>query len=482
MQLVYANRSGHASALSAYFSDYRLKTVFFCAWPQASRPHRQKARAFGKNVPERLKSLSMTIHILALETSSSLCGVALLSSGDAQPVLRIRVDSLLREAGIDRAQLGAVAFGQGPGGFTGLRVACGVAQGIGFALGIPVIEVSSLLAVAARDRDAAGLKVVVQDARMGEVYLAAYLRAESGSVDDRWVTVQEPLLLGMDDVEVWLDREIAPRGQACRLVGDALEAYPPLAQLAQARPWLEIGPGLRADAATVAALALQKWCEGGVIRPDHAAPLYVRDKVAFTTAERERGAGGNPRASAAAPVAVSAAASCQERAREEGAPEVVLDAMRDEHLDAVAEIEGSVQSHPWTRGNFADGLKAGYSGWVARRQGQVVGFAMLMLAPDVAHLLVIAVHRTEQGRGVGARLLRRCEQEAAARGLPAVMLEVRPSNGNALRFYRERGYRVIATRKDYYPAGHGRREDAYLMEKRMVEADEAQGAGARGLR
>jgi len=427
----------------------------------------------------------MTIHILALETSSSLCGVALLSSGDGQPVLRVRehdataehaerllpmVDSLLHEAGLDRAQLGAVAFGQGPGGFTGLRVACGVAQGMGFALGIPVIEVPSLLAVAARDRGDAGLRVVVQDARMGEVYLAAYRQGGPDQAAGQWVTVQEPLLLGADDVQVWLDREIAPLGQACRLIGDALEAYPVLAQLSQSRAWLRTGPALRADAATVAALALDKWCEGSLIRPDHAAPLYVRDKVAFTTAERECGAGGNPRASAAVPVEGSVALTpCRKNAGEEGGPGLSLDAMRDAHLDAVAEIEGSVQSHPWTRGNFADGLKAGYSAWVALKRGRVVGFAMLMLAPDVAHLLVIAVHRAEQGLGIGELLLRRCEREAAARSLPAVMLEVRPSNENALRFYRKRGYRVIATRKGYYPAGHGRREDAYVMDKRMDE-------------
>src|SRR5690606_33990227 len=87
-------------------------------------------------------------------------------------------DELLEQAGIARVDLSAVAFGQGPGGFTGLRVACGVAQGMGFALDIPVIPVPSLQAVAAREHLAlsgrAPLQIVVQDARMGEIYLAAY--------------------------------------------------------------------------------------------------------------------------------------------------------------------------------------------------------------------------------------------------------------------------------------------------------------------
>lgn len=95
---------------------------------------------------------------------------------------------------------------------------------------------------------------------------------------------------------------------------------------------------------------------------------------------------------------------------------------------------------------------------------------MMLLAPDVAHLLVIAVQPDAQNKGAGGLLLRRCEEEAIGRGLQRIMLEVRPSNHNALRFYRARGYAVLATRKDYYPAGHGRREDAYVMSKTLDTA------------
>src|SRR5690606_39876261 len=110
----------------------------------------------------------MTVHILALETSSSVCGVALLSCSD--DALRVFIqehdatgehaerllpmaEGVMREAGIDRAQLSGVAFGQGPGGFTGLRVACGVAQGIAYALGVRDVPVVPLPAVRRRDLD-----------------------------------------------------------------------------------------------------------------------------------------------------------------------------------------------------------------------------------------------------------------------------------------------------------------------------------------
>ncbi|MDS1140908.1 tRNA (adenosine(37)-N6)-threonylcarbamoyltransferase complex dimerization subunit type 1 TsaB [Pusillimonas sp. SM2304] len=410
----------------------------------------------------------MTLHILALETSSSLCGLALLSQADdgaidvrtlehdatsehAERMLPM-VDQLLDQSGIGRGQLSAVAFGQGPGGFTGLRVACGVAQGMGFALGIPVIPVPSLLAAAARDHVAlstgAPLQVVVQDARMGEVYLAAY-QAGLDAGRASWREVQAPILLNAEQVGAWLDYAASDQGGAygaVRLLGDALQACPALAQVKDGRDWLALGQALRADAHSVAMLALRRWQDGGAMAPELAAPIYVRDKVAYTTLERARGAGGNPRA-----------------------PErfAAIQPMQEAHLDAVAQIEASVQAFPWSRGNFADGLQAGYGAWVAVQAEQVVGFCMVMFAPDVAHVLVIAVAPGSQNAGVGSQLLRHCEQEAGRRGLPAMVLEVRPSNENALLFYRHRGFEQLAVRKDYYPAAHGQREDACVMQKRL---------------
>src|SRR5690606_17705028 len=108
-----------------------------------------------------LKSLPMTTHLLALETSSSVCGVALAPlDGSARPLHTLEhdataehaerllpmVDAVLEQGGVGKGALAAVAFGQGPGGFTGLRVACGVAQGLAYALGIPVVPIDSLMA------------------------------------------------------------------------------------------------------------------------------------------------------------------------------------------------------------------------------------------------------------------------------------------------------------------------------------------------
>lgn len=403
----------------------------------------------------------MTDYLLALETSSSVCGVALLvrerdcihiramahdATAEHAERLLPMVDELLVQTGIDASCLRGVAFGQGPGGFTGLRVACGVAQGIAFGLGLPVFPVDSLLAVAARDFQQSGdasvdeLRVVLQDARMNEVYLGVYALTSNG-----WTTVQAPVLIAADAVAPWVESVRANWRSASRLycLGDALQAYPALAQDLSHMPHCRLGPGLRADAPSVARLAFERYRRAEGIAPDLAAPLYVRDKVAFTTLEREQGAGGNPRA----------------------VVPVVLLPMAYEHLEQVAEIEQRVQSFPWTLKNFSDGLQAGYGAWVVCEGSVVLGFCMVMFAPDVAHLLVIAVHPDAQRRGLATRLMDHCEQQARERGLPGVILEVRPSNLGALAFYAARGYTRLSMRKNYYPAAHGGREDACIMQK-----------------
>src|SRR5690606_26591767 len=115
------------------------------------------------------------------------------------------VDQLLQQARLQRTDLSAIAFGQGPGGFTGLRVACGVAQGMAFALGLPVIPVVSLHAAAVRADGDEPMRVVVQDARMSEVYAAVYGKA----IEDPggWHVLHEPVLLDVADVLPWVAQQ-----------------------------------------------------------------------------------------------------------------------------------------------------------------------------------------------------------------------------------------------------------------------------------
>lgn len=403
------------------------------------------------------------LHILAFETSSNVCGVALLSRVNGRVCLRTArhegrgqhaerilpmAQELLAEADVDRSALTAVAFGQGPGGFTGLRVACGVAQGIALVLGIPVVPVSSLMAVAAQHAGDApdGWHVVLQDARMNEVYAAVY-RYEA---DFGWQTVQAPMLLAVRDIALWLAQGAALWGREAvlRVHGDALLVFEGLAgrliDLGYTVSQSKDAEHAHAQVATIARLALPAWESGYVVPAEQAAPIYVRDKVAYTTVERERGFGGNPQVPTLA-----------------GS----LHTMGESDLDEVVAIERLVQAHPWQRNHFADGLIAGYRGWVLRQQGGMVGFAMVMDAPDMAHLLVIGVRPDAQRHGAGARLLAQCEAYARAQGLDALTLEVRPSNAQAIAFYRQHGFDHVGVRKGYYPLGRNTREDAWIMTK-----------------
>lgn len=416
----------------------------------------------------------MELNLLALETSSSRCGVALLRAVDGRLEVSVRehegsqehaerllpmANELLAASGLAPAALHAVAFGQGPGGFTGLRVACGVAQGMGLGLDIPVVPIVSHQAVAAQvETTPAGAIVVALDARMNEVYLAVYRQANISDGEISWEVLQAPLLIAAAEVVPWTAHHLpawsARAGLPLEpvLAGDAWDAY--ASEMEYPGAWRR-ADARRPEAASVARLGRQGWLRGEAVAPELAAPLYVRDKVAFTTAERMRGEGGNP------------------KARPSLVPSVPQP-MTDADLDEVVALEAHVQAFPWTRGNFADALAAGYGAWALRREGKLAGFCVLMFAPDVAHLLVIAVAKPLHRQGLGGLLLDWCEQQARERGMEGVLLEVRPSNESAVRFYKRHGYLQIGVRRGYYPAEKGGREDALVMQKRFA----ADGAAA----
>ena len=136
-------------------------------------------------------------------------------------------------------------------------------------------------------------------------------------------------------------------------------------------------------------------------------------------------------------------------------------------LDALLAIEQRAYSHPWSRGNFEDSLTAGYSVWVLRLGGELIGFSVVMSVIDEAHLLTIGVCKRYQGQGYGARLLRHAMECARLGGAHKLFLEVRPSNERAVELYRHFGFKQIGTRKSYYPAVVGR-EDALIFDKELV--------------
>lgn len=242
----------------------------------------------------------MTPTLLALDTATDRLAVGLLAPGGRFAVneaggavasarlLPLLLD-LLAQAGLAMPQVQAVAFGQGPGAFTGLRTACAVAQGLAFAHTTPVLPIDSLAIVAedaraqalAAGEDGDGPWWVAMDARMDEVYAAVYHHGPEG-----WTVTVAP--------QLWTLPALAAAWQAAapqRVAGSAVDAFADRLPWDDARRW----PVCADRAAALLRLAEAAWAAGGAIAAEAALPLYLRDKVALTTAERTAVAAGAPR-------------------------------------------------------------------------------------------------------------------------------------------------------------------------------------------
>jgi ribosomal-protein-alanine N-acetyltransferase len=143
-----------------------------------------------------------------------------------------------------------------------------------------------------------------------------------------------------------------------------------------------------------------------------------------------------------------------------------LAAMTEADLDAVLAIENAIYTHPWTRGNFADSLRASYCCRTWRRGGELIGYFVLLAAAGEAHLLNLSIAATVQRRGHGSALLREAMRLARELGARHMYLEVRPSNAAGQALYGRFGFKRIAVRRGYYPAQAGR-EDALVLSRAL---------------
>lgn len=140
--------------------------------------------------------------------------------------------------------------------------------------------------------------------------------------------------------------------------------------------------------------------------------------------------------------------------------------MNPDDIDAVLDMEQRIYAFPWTRGNFVDSLTAGYSTWLMRAGGLILGYAVTMQALDEAHLLNISIVPERQHAGFGSLLLQHLFEVARGQGVARFYLEVRQSNISGRGFYLRHGFAQIGERPDYYPALNGR-EAALVYEKSL---------------
>jgi len=223
------------------------------------------------------------VNLLAIDTSTDSCSVAASRGGAlfsrSEPALQRQaekilgmVEEVLADARLDLGRIEGIAYGEGPGSFTGLRIAAGVTQGLALARGIGVVGIGTLLALA---QESEGDKVIVcLDAHMGEVYHAAYIRAGAG-----WQEASPPGLYKPEAVPV-------PQGRDWVACGDGFAAYDePLAHRLGGRV-SEVRSGASPSARAVLELALPRFAAGEAKDAATAVPVYLRDKVALKTEER----------------------------------------------------------------------------------------------------------------------------------------------------------------------------------------------------
>lgn len=248
-------------------------------WPGKCRRRIIAPASAGLRASTRIRP----VNLLAFESATSHLSVALWRDGHLSERTALIANGgsewllpaarqLLAEAGIELAQLDGIAFGAGPGGFTGLRLACSIAQGLAFGLDVPAVPISTLAALALAAGD--GRVLACLDARMNEAYVAAHV-VHNGALEE----VLAPKVGAGGTVPL-------PEGDGWRGAGDGFAVHGDAIRQRMGGRLVGEDAGIFPTAAAVARLAAPVLAQGGGVPASLAQPHYVRDKVALTTAER----------------------------------------------------------------------------------------------------------------------------------------------------------------------------------------------------
>jgi len=231
---------------------------------------------------------SATPTVLAIDTATDVCSVAVLHGDQLTELVEVvghghseralpMIDAALVKAGVSLGDIDVFAFGAGPGSFTGLRIACGIAQGLAYGKRKRVVPVGNLRALAARAfaRVTGGdLLLAAIDARMNEAYCAIYRRDERVS-ETRAPALERPQSLA----------QLATVEKVDIVAGNALTVFSSI--WPHDKSWIAL-PDVTPSAASIAHLARFDTAHGLTLTPEQAAPVYVRDRVALTIEERRQ--------------------------------------------------------------------------------------------------------------------------------------------------------------------------------------------------
>jgi tRNA threonylcarbamoyladenosine biosynthesis protein TsaB len=226
------------------------------------------------------------VNILAFDTSTEYLSLSLLKGSETfnydcnagqthSQIILPQIQAMLDKANLQLSDLQCIAFGAGPGSFTGVRIAAGVAQGLGFGTNLPVVSVCTLLALA--EASSADKVIACLDARMGEVYHAAYEK-----IDDTWRCIIEPGLYKPDAVPTI-------EGAGWVGAGSGWQTYAEQLSAVYAEQLQSTQPHQLPSSAAILKLALPIFAKGEAKQAIEAMPIYIRNRVALKTAEREQG-------------------------------------------------------------------------------------------------------------------------------------------------------------------------------------------------
>lgn len=141
--------------------------------------------------------------------------------------------------------------------------------------------------------------------------------------------------------------------------------------------------------------------------------------------------------------------------------------MKADDVAQVMQVEKAVYQYPWTEGIFNDCIRVGYECWLAEIGESLVAHAVISVAAGESHILNISVSSKLQGQGIGKQFIEFLVNIAKSKKASMILLEVRPSNVQAINCYNATGFNEIGCRKDYYPASNGR-EDALLFARQIA--------------
>ena len=368
--------------------------------------------------------------ILGIDTAMAACSVAVIDTAVAQPLasafepmerghaeaLAPMVDQVMREAGVAYSAIDRVAVTMGPGTFTGVRIGLAMARGLGLALGIPVIGIDTLSAIAANDTSGLPL-LVVSDARNAQVYAASF--------DGNRRLAMAPCVLSAREA---LDH-LPVSGL---LLGTAAETALAMSD----RTDIQVSPASNLPAAATFARLVAEADAPTAMPP----PLYLRAPDAKPQGVPLR------------------RASSLDFQRAETSAAALLSSMHTEAFDTA-----------WSAAEFAALLATpGAAAVIAVEQGEPAGFILTRRAADEAEILTVCTRPFAQRRGVAKALLDHQFTELFRHGVARVFIEVAASNVAARRLYDKAGFATAGLRKLYYNNTDGPRDDAIVMRRELT--------------